>query len=238
MSVPTPHISAQKGDFAKTVLMPGDPLRAKFIAETFLEEARLVNNVRGIGGYTGFYQGKRVSVMASGMGMPSMGIYSYELFRFYEVDHIIRIGTAGAIRADIKLRDVVAGMGACTNSSFAQQYQLPGDYAPIASYRMLKTAVDTAKQLGIDLIVGNLYSSDTFYDEREDGLLRWQKMGVMSIEMEAAALYMNAALTGKEALAICTISDCPLTGESSSSEERQTSFTQMMEIALQTAIRL
>ena len=238
MSVPTPYISAQKGDFAKTVLMPGDPLRAKFIAETFLEEARLVNNVRGIGGYTGFYQGKRVSVMASGMGMPSMGIYSYELFRFYEVDHIIRIGTAGAIRADIKLRDVVAGMGACTNSSFAQQYQLPGDYAPIASYRMLKTAVDTAKQLGIDLIVGNLYSSDTFYDEREDGLLRWQKMGVLAIEMEAAALYMNAALTGKEALAICTISDCPLTGESSSSEERQTSFTQMMEIALQTAIRL
>ena len=217
MSVPTPHISAQKGDFAKTVLMPGDPLRAKFIAETFLEEARLVNNVRGIGGYTGFYQGKRVSVMASGMGMPSMGIYSYELFRFYEVDHIIRIGTAGAIRADLKLRDVVAGMGACTNSSFAQQYQLPGDYAPIASYRMLKTAVDTAKQLGIDLIVGNLYSSDTFYDEREDGLLRWQKMGVLAIEMEAAALYMNAALTGKEALAICTISDCPLTGESSPS---------------------
>ena len=238
MSVPTPHISAQKGDFAKTVLMPGDPLRAKFIAETFLEEARLVNNVRGIGGYTGFYQGKRVSVMASGMGMPSMGIYSYELFRFYEVDHIIRIGTAGAIRADLKLRDVVAGMGACTKSSFAQQYQLPGDYAPIASYRMLKTAVDTAKQLGIDLIVGNLYSSDTFYDEREDGLLRWQKMGVLAIEMEAAALYMNAALTGKEALAICTISDCPLTGESSPSEERQTSFTQMMEIALQTAIRL
>ena len=238
MSVPTPHISAQKGDFAKTVLMPGDPLRAKFIAETFLEEARLVNNVRGIGGYTGFYQGKRVSVMASGMGMPSMGIYSYELFRFYEVDHIIRIGTAGAIRADLKLRDVVAGMGACTNSSFAKQYQLPGDYAPIASYRMLKTAVDTAKQLGIDLIVGNLYSSDTFYDEREDGLLRWQTMGVLAIEMEAAALYMNAALTGKEALAICTISDCPLTGESSPSEERQTSFTQMMEIALQTAILL
>lgn len=212
MSVPTPHISAQKGEFAKTVLMPGDPLRAKFIAETFLEKARLVNNVRGIGGYTGFYQGKEVSVMASGMGMPSMGIYSYELFHFYEVDHIIRIGTAGAIRADLKLRDVVAGMGACTNSSFAKQYQLPGDYAPIASYRMLQTAVDTAKQQGIDLIVGNLYSSDTFYDEREDSLLRWQKMGVLAVEMEAAALYMNAALSGKEALAICTISDCPLTG--------------------------
>ena len=238
MSVPTPHISAQKGEFAKTVLMPGDPLRAKFIAETFLEKARLVNNVRGIGGYTGFYQGKEVSVMASGMGMPSMGIYSYELFHFYEVDHIIRIGTAGAIRADLKLRDVVAGMGACTNSSFAKQYQLPGDYAPIASYRMLQTAVDTAKQQGIDLIVGNLYSSDTFYDEREDSLLRWQKMGVVAVEMEAAALYMNAALSGKQALAICTISDCPLTGESSTSEERQSSFTQMMEIALQTAVRL
>ena len=238
MSVPTPHISAQKGEFAKTVLMPGDPLRAKFIAETFLEKARLVNNVRGIGGYTGFYQGKEVSVMASGMGMPSMGIYSYELFHFYEVDHIIRIGTAGAIRADLKLRDVVAGMGACTNSSFAKQYQLPGDYAPIASYRMLQTAVDTAKQQGIDLIVGNLYSSDTFYDEREDSLLRWQKMGVLAVELEAAALYMNAALSGKEALAICTISDCPLTGESSTSEERQSSFTQMMEIALQTAVRL
>ena len=238
MSVPTPHISAQKGEFAKTVLMPGDPLRAKFIAETFLEKARLVNNVRGIGGYTGFYQGKEVSVMASGMGMPSMGIYSYELFHFYEVDHIIRIGTAGAIRADLKLRDVVAGMGACTNSSFAKQYQLPGDYAPIASYRMLQTAVDTAKQQGIDLIVGNLYSSDTFYDEREDSLLRWQKMGVLAVEMEAAALYMNAALSGKEALAICTISDCPLTGESSTSEERQSSFTQMREIALQTAVRL
>ena len=238
MSVPTPHISAQKGEFAKTVLMPGDPLRAKFIAETFLEKVRLVNNVRGIGGYTGFYQGKEVSVMASGMGMPSMGIYSYELFHFYEVDHIIRIGTAGAIRADLKLRDVVAGMGACTNSSFAKQYQLPGDYAPIASYRMLQTAVDTAKQQGIDLIVGNLYSSDTFYDEREDSLLRWQKMGVLAVEMEAAALYMNAALSGKEALAICTISDCPLTGESSTSEERPSSFIQMMEIALQTAVRL
>ncbi len=238
MPVPTPHNSAQKGDFAKTVLMPGDPLRAKFIAETFLEKAILVNNVRGIGGYTGFYQGKEVSVMASGMGMPSMGIYSYELFQFYDVDHIIRIGTAGAIRADLKVRDIVAGMAACTNSSFVKQYQLPGDYAPIASYRMLETAVNTAKKQGVELVVGNLYSSDTFYDEREDSLLRWQKMGVLAVEMEAAALYMNAALTGKEALAICTISDCPLTGESCSSEERQNSFTQMMEIALQTAIRL
>ncbi|MDD3193550.1 MAG: purine-nucleoside phosphorylase [Oscillospiraceae bacterium] len=238
MPVPTPHISAKEGEFAKTVLMPGDPLRAKLIAETFLENAKLVNNVRGIGGYTGYYQGKKVSVMASGMGMPSMAIYSYELFHFYGVDHIIRIGTAGAIRAGLKLRDLVAGMGACTNSSFAKQYRLPGDYAPIASYRMLRTAVDTAKRQGVDLTVGNLYSSDTFYDERADSLLQWQKMGVLAVEMEAAALYMNAASAGKEALAICTISDCPLTGESSSSEERQNSFTQMMEIALKTAVQL
>ena len=238
MPVPTPHISAKEGDFAKTVLMPGDPLRAAFIAQTYLEDARLVNPVRGINGYTGRYHGKEISVMASGMGMPSMGIYSYELFSFYGVDHIIRIGTAGAIRSDLKLRDVVAGMGACTNSAFAKQFQLPGDYAPIASYRMLKTAVDTAKQQGIDLIVGNLYSSDTFYDERSDSLLKWQKMGVLAVEMETAALYMNAALCGKEALAICTISDCPLTGESSSSAERQSSFTQMMEIALETAVLL
>ena len=238
MSVPTPHISAAKGDFAKTVLMPGDPLRAKFIAENFLENARLVNNVRGIGGYTGTYKGKEVSVMASGMGMPFMGIYSYELFHFYDVDHIIRVGTAGAIHPDLKLRDVVAGMAACTNSSFVKQYNLPGDYAPIASYRMLRAAEEAAKEKGVDLVVGNLYSSDTFYDDQTDVIPRWQKMGVLAIEMEAAALYMNAARAGKEALAICTVSDIPLTGEGCSSEERQNSFTQMMEIALETAIRL
>ncbi len=230
-NIPTPHINAKKEDFAKTVLMPGDPLRAKFIAETFLEDAVLVNNVRGINGYTGTYKGKRVSVMASGMGMPSMGIYSYELFNFYDVENIIRIGTAGAIAKDLHVRDVVIGMGACTNSSFANQYNLPGTYAPIASYQLLTKAVDTAKTLGLNVKVGNVYSSDTFYDDSAR-LADWQKLGVLAVEMEAAALYMNASRAGKNALCICTISDCPFTGESASAEERQQSFTDMMELAL------
>lgn len=213
-------------------------MRAKFIAENFLQNPRLINAVRGINGYTGQYRGKEVSVMASGMGMPSMGIYSYELYHFYEVNHIIRIGTAGAIREDLKLRDVVAGIGACTNSAYVDQYGLPGTYAPVASFPMLQEAVESAKEQGVNLVIGNLYSSDTFYDDRPDVLRSWQKMGVLAVEMEAAALYMNAARCKKEALAICTISDCPLTGESSSSQERESSFTQMMEIALETAIRL
>lgn len=235
----TPHISANPGDFAKTVLMPGDPLRAKFIAETFLENPVLVNNVRGIQGYTGTYKGTRVSVMASGMGMPSIGIYSYELFNFYGVENIMRIGSAGAISPDLDLYDVVAGMGTCTNSDYAKQYDLPGTYAPIASYNMLQTCVETAKELGVDIKVGNLYSSDTFYDDNADSLAKWQKMNnVLAVEMEAAALYMNAARAGKNALAICTISDCPFKGTETTPEERQNSFTQMMEIALNTAVKL
>ena len=235
----TPHISANPGDFAKTVLMPGDPLRAKFIAETFLENPVLVNNVRGIQGYTGTYKGTRVSVMASGMGMPSIGIYSYELFNFYGVENIMRIGSAGAISPDLELYDVVAGMGTCTNSDYAKQYDLPGTYAPIASYNMLQTCVETAKELGVDIKVGNLYSSDTFYDDNADSLAKWQKMNnVLAVEMEAAALYMNAARAGKNALAICTISDCPFKGTETTPEERQNSFTQMMEIALNTAFKL
>ena len=235
----TPHISANPGDFAKTVLMPGDPLRAKFIAETFLENPVLVNNVRGIQGYTGTYKGTKVSVMASGMGMPSIGIYSYELFNFYGVENIMRIGSAGAISPDLELYDVVAGMGACTNSDYIKQYDLPGTYAPIASYNMLQTCVETAKELGVDIKVGNLYSSDTFYDDNKDSLAKWQKMNnVLAVEMEAAALYMNAARAGKNALAICTISDCPFKGTETTPEERQNSFTQMMEIALNTAVKL
>jgi purine-nucleoside phosphorylase len=235
----TPHISANPGDFAKTVLMPGDPLRAKFIAETFLENPILVNNVRGIQGYTGTYKGTKVSVMASGMGMPSIGIYSYELFNFYGVENIMRIGSAGAISPDLELYDVVAGMGTCTNSDYAKQYDLPGTYAPIASYTMLQTCVETAKELGVDIKVGNLYSSDTFYDDNADSLAKWQKMNnVLAVEMEAAALYMNAARAGKNALAICTISDCPFKGTETTPEERQNSFTQMMEIALNTAVKL
>lgn len=234
----TPHISANPGDFAKTVLMPGDPLRAKFIAENFLENPVLVNNVRGIQGYTGTYKGTRVSVMASGMGMPSIGIYSYELFNFYGVENIMRIGSAGAISPDLELYDVVAGMGTCTNSDYAKQYDLPGTYAPIASYNMLQTCVETAKELGVDIKVGNLFSSDTFYDDA-NSLAKWQKMhNVLAVEMEAAALYMNAARAGKNALAICTISDCPFKGTETTPEERQNSFTQMMEIALNTAVKL
>ena len=233
-NIPTPHIEAKAGDFAKTVLMPGDPLRAKFIAETFLTDAKLINNVRGVQGYTGTYKGKRVSVMASGMGMPSIGIYSYELFNFYDVENIIRVGTAGVIRPDLKVRDIVIGQGACTNSSYSRQFDLPGDFAPIASFELLQKAVKAAEDMGIKPVVGNLYSSDTFYDDSM-GLSKWQKMGVLAVEMEAAALYMNSARDGKNALAICTISDNPFTGEATTSEERQLNFTKMMEIALEIA---
>ena len=235
---PTPHNSASAGDFAKTVLMPGDPLRAKFVAENFLTGAVLVNNVRGIGGYTGEYKGRRVSVMASGMGMPSMGIYSYELFSYYGVENIIRIGSAGAIREDIHLRDIVFGMGACTNSNYASQYHLPGTFAPIASYDILKRAVAAAEALGVRYHVGNLLSSDTFYNDDSDATEKWAKIGVMAIEMESAALYMNAARLGKRALAICTVSDHILTGEITTSDERQNTFTTMMEIALECALTL
>lgn len=234
---PTPHINATPNDFAKTVLMPGDPLRAKFIAENFLENPRLVNSVRGINGYTGTYKGVPVSVMASGMGMPSMAIYSYELFNFFDVENIIRIGSAGSINNDIKLRDIVIGMGACTNSNYAAQYGLNGTFAPICSYNLLKTCTDTANELGFEVKVGNLYSSDTFYDDSAS-TADWGKMGVMAVEMEAAALYMNAARAHKNALAICTISDHILTGEATTAEERQNTFTQMMELALETAIKL
>ena len=241
---PTPHINAVPSDFARTVLMPGDPLRSQFIAEHFLENARLVNNVRGVQGYTGEYKGQRVSVMASGMGMPSIGIYSYELFQFFGVENIMRVGSAGGMREEIRVRDIVMGMGACTNSRFAEQYHLPGAFAPIADYHMLKTCAETADRMGVRYHVGNLLSSDTFYNDEENvyegfrSTPSWTKMGVMAVEMEAAALYMNAARCGKRALAICTVSDHLLTGEATSAEERQTSFTEMMELALETAIQL
>lgn len=234
----TPHINAEPSDFAKTVLMPGDPLRSKFIAENFLEEARLVNNVRGIQGYTGLYKGERVSVMASGMGMPSMAIYSYELYNFFGVDNIIRIGSAGGMSENVKIRDILFGMGACTTSSFAVQYGLEGSFAPICSYELLRTAIEEAEKIGARYSVGNLLSSDIFYNADPSASAKWTKMGVMGVEMEAAALYMNAAYANKKALAICTVSDHLLTGESLSASERQNSFTEMMEIALNTAIRL
>lgn len=233
-NIPTPHNTAKIDDFAKTVLMPGDPLRAKLIAENYLDDPVLVNGVRGINGYTGLYEGKMVSVMASGMGMPSIGIYSYELFNYYNVDNIIRIGSAGGLTEEVALRDIVFGMGACTNSNFASQYELPGTFAPIADFELLRQAVRIAEMKNVNFRVGNLLSSDTFYDDSK-GTTKWCKMGVLAVEMEAAALYMNAARAGKHALAMCTISDHILTGESCSAEERQNTFTDMMEIALELA---
>ena len=235
---PTPHINATPEDIAKTVLMPGDPLRAKFIAENFLEDAVLFNNVRGIHGYTGTYKGHRVSVMASGMGIPSIGIYSYELYNFFGVDNIMRIGSAGSMNKDVHVRDIVIGMGACTNSNFASQYNIPGTFAPIANYEMMKAAIECAEKVGANYHVGNILSSDTFYGDDPTATEKWIKMGVLAVEMEAAGLYMNAARAGKKALAICTISDHLLTGEATSAEERQNSFTQMMEVALETAVIL
>jgi purine-nucleoside phosphorylase len=234
-NIPTPHNAAKEGEIAKTVLMPGDPLRAKFIADTFLTDVACFNTVRNMLGFTGMYQGKRVSVMGGGMGMPSVGIYTYELFHFYDVDNIIRIGSAGGIADNVQVRDIVIGMGACTDSNYASQYRLPGTFAPIASYGLLSRAVKEAERLKYPVKVGNILSSDVFYGDDGDALAKWKKMGVLAVEMEAAALYMNAARAGKNALCMLTISDCPFTGESLSAEDRQTSFTQMMEIALSLA---
>ena len=236
--ITTPHIRAEKDAFGHTVLMPGDPLRSKFIAENFLTDAVLINNIRGVYGYTGTYHGEKISVMASGMGMPSIGIYSYELFNFFDVQNIIRIGSAGALNKDVKIRDLVFGMGASTNSNYASQYGIPGTYAPIASYPLMKEAIHQAELLSARYHVGNVLSSDTFYNDDKTANDAWQKMGLLCIEMEAAALYMNAARCGKNALAILTISDHILTGEETTAEERQTSFTQMMEVALNTAVAM
>lgn len=229
---PTPHNAARPGDIAPTVLMPGDPLRARFIATTYLDDVRCVNEVRNMLAFTGTYRGRPVSVMGSGMGMPSMGIYSYELFHYYGVDAIIRVGSAGGIGAGIGLRDIVAAQGACTDSAFARDFNLPGTFAPIASYRLLERAVAAGRERGIELRVGNVVSSDHFYHDDPTATERWQKMGVLALEMENAALYLNAARAGKEALALLTVSDLPLTGAGLSADERERSFTEMMEIAL------
>ena len=234
----TPHIKATSADFAKTVLMPGDPLRSKFVAETFLENPKLVNNVRGIQGYTGTYRGVPVSVMASGMGMPSIGIYSYELFNFFGVENIIRIGSAGGLADNVQLRDIIIGMGACTNSSYQDQYGLGGNFAPIADFELLSRAVEEAKAIGVRYQVGNLLSSDVFYNANPNFNNGWYNMGVLGVEMEAAALYMNAAAAGKRALAICTVSDHIMRGEALDADARQTTFTDMMTIALNVAVSM
>ena len=234
----TPHNSAAPGDFAKTVLMPGDPLRSKFIAETFLADARLVNNVRGVQGYTGLWKGVPVSVMASGMGIPSIGIYSHELYTRYGVENILRVGSAGGLSDSLQLMDVVAAAGACTDSNFAHQFSLLGTFAPIADFTLLSAAMDCARARGVDMKAGNVLSSDNFYNDGSDGPDQWKKMGVLAVEMEAAGLYMTAARCGKRALAICTISDHLYRTEELSAEERQTSFRGMIEIALDTAAKM
>ena len=233
----TPHNKANKGDFAKTVLMPGDPIRSRFVAENFLEEAVLVNDVRGVQGYTGKYKGVPVSVMASGMGVPSISIYSYELFTEYDVENIIRIGSAGALKQDMELGSVVAGMGACTDSNAASQFELNATFAPIASYELLAAAVKSAEEVGVKMPVGNLYTSDMFYD-KAGRAMKMAEYGVLAVEMEAAGLYLTAAKTGKNALAICSISDNLITGEELSPDARETTFTNMIKVALETAVKM
>ena len=234
-NIPTPHITAKEGDFARTVLMPGDPLRAKFIAENFLDKTRLVNNLRGIQGYTGYYKNKRVSVMASGMGQPSIGIYSYELFNFYDVENIIRVGSCGCFDKDLHVRDLILAMGACTNGNYAAQYNLPGTFCPIADFELLKKAASECEKKTLNYKVGNVLSSDMFYDDADSGML-WTKMGVLGVEMEAAALYMNAARAGKKALAVLSVSDSFVHKEENlSGDEREKSFTDMMKVALEIA---
>ena len=231
-NTPTLHIGAKYGEIAKTVIMAGDPLRAQFMAEKYIESPVQYNNVRGMLGYTGIYKDKKVSVQGHGMGIPSIGIYTYELFNFYDVDTIIRVGSAGAIDKNLHIGNIVIALGACTNSNYAAQYQLPGNFAPIADYELLELAVNEAKKLGLTYKVGNIFSSDTFYDDNKNAIASWQKMGVLAVEMEASALYTNAARAGKKALCICTISDCLFSGETVSAEQRQIGFTNMMELAL------
>lgn len=227
---PTPHIGARMGDIAETVIMAGDPLRAKFMAEKFLENPVQFNNVRGMLGFTGTHKGKRVSVMGHGMGIPSIGIYTYELYNFYGVKTIIRVGSAGSLDPELRLGDIVIAMGSCTNSNYAAQYELPGTYAPIADFELLRHAADACEKFGYHYKVGNVFSSDIFYNENPHND-SWQKMGVLAVEMEAPSLYMNAARSGNRALVICTISDSIVTGEETTAEERQTSFTHMMDVA-------
>ena len=236
VKLPTPHIEANLGEIEKTVIMPGDPLRAKFIADNFLENVKCFNTVRNILGFTGTYNGKAVSVMASGMGMPSMSIYSYELFNFYNVENIIRIGTAGALHDGIKLMDLVLASGACTDSNYAQQFGLNGSFAPIASFNLLQKAFQIASENKLNVKVGNVLSTDVFYHDNQQAMLSWKKMGVLAVEMEAAALYMNAARSRKNALCLLTISDLILKdNESLTAKERQESLVQMIKLSLELA---
>ncbi len=237
-TTPTPHNAAQFGQIAKTVLMPGDPLRARYIAERFLESPELVNNIRGVQGYTGAWQGVPVTVMASGMGIPSIGIYSYELYHFYDVDNIIRIGTAGALADSLDLRDMIIGLGACTNSNFAAQYGLNGTFAPIASWELVHAAMEAADELGLRPVVGNLLSADTYYHADPAFNDAWKRMGVLAVEMEAAGLYLTAAHAGKRALTICTVSNHIYRADEMPTEDRERGLNDMIRLALETARRM
>ena len=231
----TPHNAANKGDFAPTVLMPGDPLRAKYIAETFLEDVKQVSSVRNMFGYTGFYQGKKISVMGSGMGMPSIGIYAHELYSQYGVEKIIRIGSCGAYSPDCKLFDLIIAQGACTNSSWAHQYGLPGTFSAIADFEMLKAAYDKAKEINARVHVGNVLSSDIFYNDKPEVWKNWARMGILAVEMESYALFATAASLNKKALTILTVSDSFITPEITTAEQREKSFVEMMKVALEIA---
>lgn len=235
INTPTPHNEAKYGDIAKTVLMPGDPLRAKFIADTWLENPVCFNKVRNMLGYTGTYKGKEVSVMGSGMGMPSIALYSYELYHFYGVESIIRVGSAGALQEGMKLKDLVIAMGACTDSSYAGQLGVPGNFAPIADYELLEKAVLAAREKGISVRVGNVLSADAFYNFDLSRTKRWADAGVLAVEMESAALYINAVQAKKKALSLLSISDHVFTGEELSATERQLEFRNMIEVALELA---
>ncbi len=235
MIVPSACNEANKGDIAKVVLMPGDPLRAQYVAEHYLENPIRFNAVRNMFGFTGTYKGKRISVMGSGMGVPSMGLYAYELYNYFEVDSIIRIGSAGGVSEDVKLRDVVIAMGAATNSAYADQYCFPGTLSPIASYSMLRDAVEAAERIGAHAVVGSVFTADQFYNAHPAYAEKCREMGILAVEMETAGLYLTAAKAGKQALGILTISDLVFTGEGLTADERQNSFTEMMEIALETA---
>ena len=240
LTPPTPHINAPAGAFAKTVLLPGDPKRAKYVAEKFLEKAELVNDVRGVQGYTGYYKGVRVSVMASGMGMPSMGIYSYELFNAYDVENIIRVGSIGSINENVNLKDVVVATSASTNSNYGKNFHLDGIISGAASYKLIKKVDEVVSKMGLESKVkfGQILSSDTFYTDEVENDLKWAKMGVIGVEMEGYALYLNAARSGKNALVLATVSDQLVKKEYLSADERQLSFDEMLTIALETAALL
>ena len=240
LTPPTPHINAPAGAFAKTVLLPGDPKRAKYVAEKFLEKAELVNDVRGVQGYTGYYKGVRVSVMASGMGMPSMGIYSYELFNAYDVENIIRVGSIGSINENVNLKDVVVATSASTNSNYGKNFHLDGIISGAASYKLIKKVDEVVAKMGLESKVkfGQILSSDTFYTDEVENDLKWAKMGVIGVEMEGYALYLNAARSGKNALVLATVSDQLVKKEYLSADERQLSFDEMLTIALETAALL